>query len=633
MQKNAIRAAWSIKGGILAGISLNLPSLRGLIAICNTNMTKREIINRFEELLKNEQLEEIRAEVETVEHEFEQAADELEASQRAAFVAEGGDEEEFELKLDDEDHRYKELLNIYTDRVKEHEAALAKSEQENLEIKQKVVAELKELIGSVISGDRIAQAFEKFNELRETWRNTGPVPAKIYKQLQSDYSHQIDMFFYNVEIYRELRIHDFNKNLESKKALVQQVKELLEETSIKKMDDMVKAFQTEWSEIGPVKEEDWKELRNEFWTSVNAVYDKIGAHYSNIREQQQKNLEAKQALVDQVKSIKSEEFRQPKAWMNATEEIKKWQDDWKQIGRAAQQDNNRVWKEFREACNVFFDARKEFFKEQKAEFSKVKEHKLKLIAEAEKLKDDTNWKETSQRFYDLQEEWKNAGSAGHKDEKQLWADFRAVCDHFFNAKKEFFDTLEDRQAANLKEKEAMLKELEAFENSGDNKKDLAALKELATRWRAIGHIPKDKIGEINNAYSKAMDANYAKLKMDKEAKSMARFSNKVESMEQADNSDHMLQKEYRNVMDHIKELKETITLYENNLGFFGPSKGAEALKQDVLKKIDKAKEELAVWEKKKDMLPKSAKVSSRPPQRGGGRFKGGKGGNRNKGRR
>ncbi len=594
-------------------------------------MTKREIIERFETVLKQEHTEEVETAVEAIEQEFEQVADEWEQAQREAFVAAGGEEEEFELALEQEDHRYKELLNIYNERLQQAEAARSQSEQQNLEVKQKVVAELKELVSSVITGDRMAVAFDKFNELRDTWRNTGQVPSKAYKMLQSEYSHQLDMFFYNVGIYRELRIHDFNKNLEAKKHVVERAKDLQQETSVKKMDDMVRALQAEWSEIGPVKEEDWKELRNDFWTGVNAVYDKIGEHYNNVREQQQKNLEAKQALVQAVESIPVEDFRQVKAWMNATEEVKKLQENWKKIGRAAQQDNNRIWKEFRGACNAFFTKRKVFFDEQKAAFADVRKHKQQLVARANELKESTDWKEASQQFYDLQEEWKAAGSAGQKDEKVLWTEFRAACDHFFNAKKTFFDTLEDRHADNLKEKEAMLKELEAFEVSGNNKQDLASLKDLATRWRAIGHIPKEKLSEINNAYTKAMDANYAKLKMDKTEKTVARFSNKVESMEQADKGDAMLQKEYRNVVDNIKELKETITLYENNLGFFGPSKGAEALKQDVLKKIEKAKEELEVWEKKLSLLPASAKVFTRPNhQRGGGKLGNNKGNNRNR---
>lgn len=594
-------------------------------------MTKREIIERFEALLKLASVEDMQAGIEAIEQDYEQVADEWEQAQREAFIAGGGEEDDFELKPEDDDHRYKELHNMYTEKVEQHEAAQASSEKSNLEVKQQIVTDLKELIGSVITGDRMAVAFDKFNGLRETWRTTGPVPSRNYKTLQSEYSHQLDMFFYNVGIYRELRIHDFNKNLEAKKALVQQAQELLKETSIKKMDDMVRALQAEWSEIGPVKEEDWKELRNDFWVNVNAVYDKIGEHYNQVREVQQKNLEAKQALIDAVSQIPTDDFKQLKAWMNATEEVKKVQAAWKKIGRAAQKENNRVWKEFRTACDAFFEKRKAFLDEQTAGYDDVKKHKEKLIARANELKDNTDWKETSQLYYDLQEEWKTAGSASHKDEKQLWTDFRAACDHFFTAKKTFFDTLEDRQADNLKAKEALLTALEAFEVTGNNNKDLDALKEFATRWRAIGHVPKDKIGETNNAYTKAMDANYAKLKMDKVEKTVARFSNKVESMEQADQGDAMLQKEYRNVMDHIKELKETITLYENNLGFFGPSKGAEALKQDVLKKIDKSKEELAIWEQKLSLLPKSAKVFTRPPQRGGNtRHKGG-GGNRNRG--
>lgn len=577
---------------------------------------KQDIIARLEALLKEEDSPALRQEVEALEDRFQQVADEQEEAQKKAFIEGGGAEDDFEASTDPEDNRLKEIENIFSERQEKQDAAREADEKTNLETRRRIVEDLKELVNSVVTGDRIAAAFEKFNNLRDEWRNTGNVPGRYYKQLQSDFSHQIDMFFYNVEIYRALKIHDFNKNLEAKKDLISKVKELVEEKSIKKIEDNIRLLQTEWSEIGPVKEEDWKDLRNDFWNTVNAVYDKVHAHYEGIRETQQKNLEAKEALVNQVKQISELELKSHKKWQEKTEEILNAQAEWKKLGYASRKDNERVWKEFRAACNDFFKQKKAFYQSLKEDNKAAREEKEMLIREAQVLKENTDWRDTTEAFKHLQQRWKEAGSAGPKEEQRLWKEFRTACDHFFEAKKQFFATKDERHETNLKEKEALLDEMEKFQLTGDNSKDLGVLKEFANKWRSIGHIPKNKIEETNGRYTKIMDGHYAALKMDKKEKTMARFSNKVESMENADQGDRMLEKEYRHVSDQVSKLKETIELYENNLSFFGPSKGAEALKQDVLKKIEQAKEELTVWQEKLKMLPKPARPQR--PQGGGG---------------
>ena len=73
---------------------------------------------------------------------------------------------------------------------------------------------------------------------------------------------------------------------------------------------------------------------------------------------------------------------------------------------------------------------------------------MALIAEAERLKDQTEWKNTTEALIQLQHEWKAAPSAGNKEDQKLWLRFRAACDFFFEAKKEYYATLDDRQAEN-----------------------------------------------------------------------------------------------------------------------------------------------------------------------------------------
>lgn len=576
-------------------------------------MTKEEVIESFEGLIKGDDpVEELETSIAEIQEAYQEAANAKRKEQLAEFVEAGGDTGAFSPEEDESDHRYKELINIYNDRLDAYKKEQKENQQANLETKQQIIEELKSLISAIVSGDTMAAVFEKFNELKEKWKTTGDVPARYYKQLQSDYSHQLDMFFYNVDIYRALKIHDFNKNLEAKQGLVAQVKELANEKSIKKVGDLLKQYQNEWSEIGPVKEEDWKELRNSFWEAVNANYERIQSHYDQLRDKLQANLEAKQAIIDQIKAFAAEDLESVKQWNDMAAKIDEFRDQWRRIGRAPHQDNERVWKEFKDVTNEFFKARKEYFGELKEQYKSVKEDKEALIAKAEELKDSTEWRETTEAFKQLQEDWKKLGTAG-RDEQKLWKSFRAACDHFFEAKKTFFGSRGEREAANLQQKEELLKEMDALELGTDNEVNLAALKDFAEKWRAIGHVPKKKIDELNNAYKKRMDELYGKLKMDKQEKQIIRYKNKVEAISSTDQGDRKLDKEYRYIKDQIKKLKDSIHTYENNLSFFGHSKGANALKEQVEKNLEKDRAELATLEAKFKLLPQPEKPKYKAP--------------------
>lgn len=601
-------------------------------------MNKQEIVNRLQELLKHDDMELVIAEVDAVEvayqaivdqeHDSSDSSDDEDAAEETtietaevpaaeAEITEGApaaetapepaaEEAPTQPALTDEeslqlDARVKELLNLIHTRKDEYEAKKNEDENANLEQKKQIVEDLKNLIKE---GPTITQAYDAFNELAAKWKAIGQVPRKHYKQLQSEYSHQIDMFFHTMQIFRDLKVYDLEKNYEAKVALIAKVKELESETSFSKIDDMLKVYQTEWAEIGPTKEEQWKEVRNEFWQAVNAHYDRIQAHYDGLRERQRQALEAKEALGRVVVEQLDLDLNSHQKWQEATAKVLQAQKDWASTGHAARKDNDNAYKEFRAACNAFFAKKKEFYGQLKEQNKAGQDAKLKLIEAAEALKTQTDWRDTTDALIDLQKQWKETPSAGNKEDQKLWLRFRAACDFFFEAKKEYYATLDDRQAENLKAKQEFIAKIEAFELSGDKNKDLAALKVFNEEWRNLGPVPRKEIDNINNTYKAALDAQYDKLKMSKTEKVLTKFKDKVESLSQGEGGSRLIEQERRTVQETIKKIKETIDQYENNLGFFGNSKGADALKQGVLKSIEKAKEELTIWETKLKQLPK-----------------------------
>ena len=407
--------------------------------------TKTELIARLEELLQQGDPEQAAEAVDAVKEAYEAlVAAQHEAAQADSDEEGPGDGEEASgppespavpiesaTPQDEEDKRFKQLLDSFNQKVNDLHRKRAKEEADNLAAKHAMMAELRSLI---LEEENIGNAFQRFNELRETWKTIGPIPHQSYRELQHDYSHLLDEFFYHIRIYKELRDHDLRKNTALKQALISDMEALGAKDSIKELESMVKDYQEKWHQVGPVVKEEWEALRDGFWNATRTVYEKIHEHYRARRAEHEANLEAKQVLVDKLKETLSDlEKATAKEWRELTDKVLELQGAWKNIGFATKKENERIWKEFREECNGFFEKKRAYFEELKDQYKEAREQKEALLAEAVALKDSTEWRQTADKLKALQAKWKEVGSAGPRDEHKLWNKFREACDAFFKS--------------------------------------------------------------------------------------------------------------------------------------------------------------------------------------------------------
>ena len=619
---------------------------------------KAELIKKLEELLRDKPISEIIEEVHHIEDQIRAALEEarhrhLEAeeglqegnveevpAENLSGQAEGGEEEagkadsaiKLEIvasekesdgaigetpadvekpktmsseELEAMERRFKELMGIFNDRLEKYRIHVREEEEKNYEEKKKVIEGLRE----IITGEQnIGQAINKFRTLQRKWKNIGNVPASKYRELQSEYSFEVERFNYTLSIIKGLKELDLQKNLDKKQKLVEHMKALTGDKSIKRMEMMVKSYQEEWEEAGPVPQEKWEEVRDAFREATHKVYERLRQHYDQLREQQIENLEKKKVLLRKAEEISELNLQSPKKWTRHSEEIQKLQAEWRRIGRAPKEQNDEVWEAFRGACNKFFDRKKAYFKELRDARSRSKEKKEEIIRKTLEWKDSEDWKPATEAIIKLQAEWKKAGPADRKDEQRLWTEFRALCDDFFDRKKKYFAGIDERYKENLAAKEALLKEIESFETSGDKKSDLELLGTFNMRWKNIGHIPKKSIDEMNRLFRKALDGAYNKLGLKEEEKRVARYKNKVEGML---NARHMksqdLKAEQRALKERLRRTRDLIRKYETNISFFTVASGNSPLLDEAKKKIEKARQEAMIAEEKLKLIEKAIK--------------------------
>lgn len=560
---------------------------------------KTELITKIEELLGQSDASAVAHQMRALQKEYEKVWTAEFEKARQEFIDEGGKAKEFEYAKSPEDSRIAELFERFEKRKKEEEARVAAEQHKNLEIRKEIIAKINDL--SQVS-ENVGSAIKKLIELQAQWKETGPVSPHKYKEIQGDYSKAIEEFNYKLNISKQLQDHDLKRNFELKTELLEKLRSLQNLENAKEIERLIKIYRNDWEDIGPVPNDKWDTLKGAYRATLDEVYAKLKQHYSSIEEQKEQNLNSKKELLDKARQILEQtEKAGTSAWNNLTNELIGLQNSWKAIGRAAQKDNDKVWNEFRQLCDAFFDKKKEYFASVNEKMSEIRAQKHKLIEKADALKSSTDWQKTGLALIKLQDEWKKVPHAGG-EENSLFQKFRAACNHFFEAKKAHFGEVEASYDGNLKAKEEILSRLMAFEMGADNTENRAQLKQFSAEWNNVGHVPMKEKKRVNDAFYNRLDELYDKMNVSHSEKMMMQFKTKIDRMVSSDSAFDLLKKENDFLKKQSDEINNTIRTYENNLGFFKNSKGKNDLLTEVQQKIENEKQKLIDFNEKRKIV-------------------------------
>ncbi|WP_143961975.1 DUF349 domain-containing protein [Litoribacter populi] len=147
------------------------------------------------------------------------------------------------------------------------------------------------------------------------------------------------------------------------------------------------------------------------------------------------------------------------------------------------------------------------------------EIKKGLILEAEALKNNTDWKETTEAFKNLKLRWIKTGPVAKELEEEIEAEFNEAVEHFFANRKDYFDGLALQAEENIKDYEALLNQArEAFELR-DVKQAFEISKRIQKEWKAAGKVPAEKRQPLWDEFSKINNRIFSKYKRVAQAES------------------------------------------------------------------------------------------------------------------
>lgn len=563
------------------------------------DLNKQELVDVLEDIVEEKDISLIKSQVSKINSIFYQINKEDIANELQDFIADGGKEEEFEHKSDPLEQRFNAAMGVYRHNKARYSQGLEEQKQANLELKYKLLDELKDLVNSE---ETLKKTYDEFKALQDRWKEIGMVPASELRNLWQSYHFLVEKFFDKVRINRELRDLDLKKNFELKVELCEKTEELLVEKSILKSFKLLQHYHDKWREIGPVP----SDVKEDIWERFKGITDKINQrrkeYYKELQDQQQANLHAKEALCKKAEEIVSEPYDSLKSWQSGTDKINELLKLWKTIGRAPKAKNDEVWSVFKGSLDSFFGAKREYLNELKEQQVNNYNLKLELCAKAESIKDSTDWSKTTKELIRLQKEWKSIGPVPRKYSDKIWKRFRGICDEFFNRKSEHFKGLHASEDDNLKKKYDLIKSINNYEIQDDKSANLKSLKEFQNEWISIGFVPFKEKDKVQTSYRKAIDELMAKMDVNKSEMASTDFKNKLDIIKSSPDSGKRLSKERGFISGKIRQLQEDVDVWENNIGFFSNSKQSNKLREEFENKIEKAKQEIVALKAKLEML-------------------------------
>jgi uncharacterized coiled-coil protein SlyX len=503
---------------------------------------------------------------------------------RDKFVGDGGNAEDFMPAPDADEENFKAQLALIREMRSKAAEELEKEKQDNLQRKLEIIDRIKELAATAEEADK---GFEEVKKLQAEWKEIKTVPAERATELWKNYQLYTEQFYDQLHLNHEMRAYDFKKNLEIKTHLCEAAEKLAEVEDVISAFHQLQKLHQEFREAGPVA----KELRDEIWKRFKDASTVINKrhqdHFEGLKAREEENLQKKTALCEKVEQLQLDDLKTYAQWDEMSKQIIELQAEWKTIGFTPRKVNNEIFDRFRAACDRFFQAKTAYFKANREKLSANLAAKNALIEKAEALKDSTDWGATTNKFVELQKEWKTIGPVAHKISDTIWKRFNDACNYFFDKKNEANKGQRKEEEANLELKKAVIAEIEKLAaEPGDNL--LQSIRELQAKWNEIGHVPFSKKEKMYRRYRELCDKVYDTLHATAGKRRMDNFKRNV-----AEKGGNELTRERNRLQNVLDAKKQDIQNYETNLTFFrSSSKKGNSIVADIEKKIERLKDDL-----------------------------------------
>ena len=513
------------------------------------------------------------------------------------------------------DERFRDALAAFNKMRTAFQAKADELKAVNSKHKKDLLEKLKEVVDA-----EDAMRINEVRAIQDEWKSIGHVLREDIEPLYREYRFLLDKFYKLREMHFELLDYDRRINLQEKEKLIADAEDLIppeedrENIDVwrEKMDQLTE-LQQQWKAIGHVPREDMERINNEYRAVIDRFFE-VRQGFMEIQDQlRQENGDRKQQILEKMTPFAAFNAEKPRAWNEATRELRSLQEEWKEVGQAPQAVNSELWSKYRELCNAFFNHKSEFFKrfdEFRAE-NLVK--KRELVERAEALKDSSDFEQTAKELKQLQREWKTIGPVPERHSNKLWNRFRAACDAFFENRREHYSSLHEDENTNLDAKKALIEEVKKLKPGGDASPEvlIGKIKELQAKWKTIGKVPYKEKDKIWHEFRGAIDAFFDSLSLKRGELRKVKMRADIESVPDSKRSGAIKSK-ISKIRRRLQQSQEKIDQYSTNIQFIAKGKSGDKLRNQIQAEIDK---EVVLADDLKKQIKQLNEMLKNPPKK------------------
>lgn len=519
-----------------------------------------------------------------------------EALQR--FVAENDSEDGFEFKPDDLTQRFETLYRQIKDIKNHYFQDLEKSKDKNFALKTQLLQRLRELVDAdEVNTKNPGTSWQEFKKIQDEWKAAGNIASPHNSTLWATYHALIDRYYSNRNIYFELKELDRKKNLQLKAELVEKVEaiaENLKEKSLGKaaLEEANSLFE-EYKHIGPGPKAEQELLWQRMKTALDSLYDARRAQSEEQKQVLAQNYEVKSKIYETLVPYTSFNSNSINEWNDKTKEVVALQEQWVSAkGQMLREEGRELSKKFWATLKTFFHNKGEFFRQLEAKREQNLKLKTELCEAVEAIlatgEDNSS---NTDKVIALQKQWKQIGQVPEKFKDSIFDRFKKACDAYFDRKRAKNSEVEKEFVENLAKKQAICAKIEAGAKPGEaNLNDLNAFK---AEWSSVGFVPKKDMQGINKRYIDAVNSYVSAIgKLSTKEKEQVILENEV-AMATDGESIRSLQRKEGDIRRKMTQIENDLTIWQNNIEFFGRSKNGEKVRAEFEKKIIVAQKQLA----------------------------------------
>ncbi len=328
----------------------------------------------------------------------------------------------------DIEEKYASLIKEFKSHKVDRLVEKRQAKEDNLMMKMAVLDKMEKVAADM---DADTTDWEKvddaFSDLTGQWKKIGRVPRERANQVWDRYKSAQDAYYDNKYKYHKDHRSNFDSFTAKKENVIEDAEALLEQKDIAKAARKVNKLHRRWKKIGNLPQRKEDDLWDRFKAATDAFNQRKADNQDKIEQQEEEHYQQKLKLIE-----KAEEVKDTTDWDNGHQQMQSMMDRWKKIGPVPRKKSGKIWKQFKGAMDVFYDRRREHFKEAKEEQKENLKKKEDLLEKLRELGRHPDPIEAVNEAKKLQEEFKNVGYVPIKRKNEMWQRYREVCDVIYD---------------------------------------------------------------------------------------------------------------------------------------------------------------------------------------------------------